>query len=149
MSDIIDRLAPPIVPNETDSQLAETASRELARASMESIKVQLDDGKELVLPKAVTPLLIHLLTEMGQGNAVTLIPVHAELTTQEAANLLNVSRPHLIRLLEKGDIPFHKAGTHRRVKFVELEAYRERFEQQRRATMDELAQEAQELGMGY
>lgn len=149
MTDIIDRVALPIVPDETDSQLAETASRELARASMASIKVQLDDGKQLVLPKAVTPLLIHLLTEMGQGNAVTLIPVHAELTTQEAANLLNVSRPHLIRLLEDGEIPFHKAGTHRRVKFVDLEAYRDKFQLKRRETLSELAREAQELGMGY
>lgn len=149
MSDIMARPVPPMVPDEADSQLAETASRELARASMEAIKVQLDDGKELVLPKAVTPLLIYLLTEMGQGNAVTLIPVHAELTTQEAANLLNVSRPHLIRLLENKEIPFHKAGTHRRVKFVDLQAYRERFEEKRRETMSELAKEAQELGMGY
>lgn len=149
MSDIIDRMAPPIVPDETDSQLAETASRALARASMASISVRLDDGTELPLPRAVTPLLIHLLTEMSHGNAVTLIPVHAELTTQEAANLLNVSRPHLIRLLEKGKIKFHKIGTHRRVKFVDLEAYREKFEQERLAAMTELAREAQELGMGY
>ena len=149
MSDIIDRLAPPVVPDETDSQLAATASRELARASKASIRVQLEDGTELPLPKAVTPLLIHLLTEMGQGNAVTLIPVHAELTTQEAANLLNVSRPHLIRLLEKGEIPFHKAGTHRRVKFVDIEAYKEQFERQRKDALEELARQAQDLGMGY
>src|SRR6187397_255908 len=90
----------PVVPNEQDSELAATASRELARARMESLKVCLENGTELILPKAVTPLLIHLLTEMSQGNAVTLIPVYAELSTQEAANILNVSRPHLVSLLE-------------------------------------------------
>lgn len=149
MSDIMDRVAAPTVPNELDSQLAETASRELARARKDAITVRLDDGKELVLPKAVTPLLIHLLTEMSQGNAVTLIPVHAELTTQEAANLLNVSRPHLIRLLEKKEIPFHKVGTHRRVKYVDIQEYKERFERTRNEALTELAKQAQELDMGY
>ena len=148
MTDILDHDAP-LVPDQADSELAATASRELARARKDSIRVCLDDGKELTLPKSVTPLLIHLLTEMSQGNAVTLIPVHAELSTQEAANLLNVSRPHLIKLLETNQIPFHKAGTHRRVKFSDLEAYRKGFEQQRQAALDELAAQAQALDMGY
>jgi excisionase family DNA binding protein len=138
-----------VIPDENDSELAATASRALARASKDSVRVRLDDDSELQLPKSVTPLLIHLLTEMAQGNAVTLIPVHAELTTQEAANLLNVSRPHLVRLLEEGKIPFHKAGTHRRVKFVDIEDYRKQFEVQRQVALDELARQAQELGMGY
>jgi len=149
MTDILDHTDAPIVPDESDSELAATASRELARARKDSIRVCLEDGKELMLPKAVTPLLIHLLTEMSQGNAVTLIPVHAELSTQEAANLLNVSRPYLIGLLEAGKIPFHKAGTHRRVKFTDLETYRKGFEEKRQAAMAELAREAQELDMGY
>ncbi|WP_374611998.1 helix-turn-helix domain-containing protein [Sphingorhabdus sp.] len=137
------------VPNAQDSELAATASRALARAKKDAVHVRLDDGTDLPLPKAITPLLIRLLTEMANGNAVTLMPVHAELTTQEAANLLNVSRPHLVRLLEEKKIPFHKAGTHRRVKFVDLEAYKARFEQERRAALAELAAQSQELGMGY
>jgi excisionase family DNA binding protein len=149
MSDILDQVDTSVVPNEQDSELAATASRALARASKNSVNVRLDDGTELPLPKAVTPLLIHLLTEMANGNAVTLIPVHAELTTQEAANLLNVSRPYLVRLLEEKKIPFHKAGTHRRVRFTDLEAYKIQFESERRAAMDALAAQAQELGMGY
>lgn len=148
MTHILDHDAP-VVPNEADSELAATASRELARAQKDAIRVCLEDGTELLLPKAVTPLLVHLLTEMSQGNAVTLIPVHAELSTQEAANLLNVSRPHLVKLLEAGEIPFHKAGTHRRIKFADLEIYRKRFEEQRQAALDELANQAQELDMGY
>lgn len=149
MNDAIERINAPVVPDESDSELAQTASRALARARKESISVRLDDGTDLPLPKAVTPLLIHLLTEMAQGNAVTLIPVHAELTTQEAANLLNVSRPHLIRLLETKKIPFHKAGTHRRVRFSDIEQYKAEFEEQRQKALDELANQAQELGMGY
>jgi excisionase family DNA binding protein len=103
----------------------------------------------LTLPVAAARLLEHLLTEMAHGNAVTLIPVHAELTTQEAADYLNVSRPYLIRLLEENAIRFHKVGTHRRVRFQDLKAYKERIDAKREKTMNELVAEAQELGLGY
>ncbi|MGD9836288.1 MAG: helix-turn-helix domain-containing protein [Afipia sp.] len=138
------------VPSEGDAELAAQASRTLAsKQPKENLRVRLDDGQELTLPRAATRLLAHLLTEMAQGNAVTLIPIHAELTTQQAADILNVSRPHLIQLLEERIIPFHKVGTHRRVKFSDLEIYKNQFEEKRRAAMQELADQAQELGMGY
>ena len=86
---------------------------------------------------------------MGQGNAVTLIPLHAELTTQEAANLMNISRPYLNKLLDRGDIPHHKVGTHRRIRFEDLERFRGRREVERRKALEELAAQAQELGAGY
>ncbi len=134
---------------EKDSELAASASRALARAKDSLVKVTLDDGTELALPKAVRELLVRILTEVSHGNMVNLVPVHAELSTQEAANLLNVSRPHLIKLLERGDIPHHKAGSHRRVKFTDLREYQEKFEAQREAAMAELAKQAQELRLGY
>ena len=149
MNETIDRNGALTVPDETDSELAATASRELARARKASISVRLDDGTDLHLPKAVTPLLFKILTEMGQGNAVTLIPLHAELTTQEAANLMNISRPYLNKLLDRGDIPHHKVGTHRRIRFEDLERFRGRREVERRKALEELAAQAQELGAGY
>lgn len=148
MADILES-GPNLVPDETDSELAATASRQLARAAKASISVRLEDGTDLQLPKAVTPLLVKILTEMAQGNAVTLIPLHAELTTQEAANLLNISRPHLNKLLEAGELPHHKVGTHRRVRFHDLEVYRAKREEERKESLSELARQAQEEDMGY
>ncbi|MBZ9761740.1 helix-turn-helix domain-containing protein [Mesorhizobium sp. CA8] len=141
----------PILPSADDAELAAQASRQLSRAKHEGaeLRVQVDGGEMLRLPKAVNDLLYHLLTEMAQGNAVTLFPIHAELTTQEAADYLNVSRPYLVRLLEEGKVKFHMVGTHRRVKFRDLEAFRKSTEEERQRVMDELAAQAQELGMGY
>jgi excisionase family DNA binding protein len=121
----------------------------LATKQPSELKVRLDDGQELTLPKAATRLIAHLLTEMAQGNAVTIIPVHANLTTQEAADYMNVSRPHLVKLLEEGKIAYHMAGTHRRIRFQDLVAFRATLEKRRRDVMEELAAQAQEEGMGY
>ncbi len=138
----------PVLPTEKDTELAAAASRTLARTTNKELRVRLNDV-ELELPKAVSTLIYHILTEMGKGNAITVIPIHAELTTQEAADLLNISRPHLIRLLEDKKIPFHKVGTHRRIKFTDLQNYRSNFNSAREDAMQELAEQAQELGMGY
>ena len=79
---------------------------------------------------------------------MTLIPIDAEMTTQEAADYLNVSRPHLVKLLEAGDIKFHKVGSHRRVRF-KMRTYKEQAAAGRAKALDELAAQAQELGLGY
>lgn len=138
----------PTLPSKEDTARAKEASQVLAKVRSEELRVRLDD-KELVLPKAATALIHHLLTEMSLGNAVTIIPIHAELSTQEAADFLNVSRPHLIRMLEQGKIRYHKVGTHRRIRFEDLVAYKKAAEAERREKMSELAEQAQELGMGY
>lgn len=138
-----------VVPTPDDAELAAKASRMLSRRAKTALRIRLDDGEELTLPTAAAKLLTHLLTEMSQGNAVTLIPLHAELTTRQAADFLNVSRPHVVKLLEQKKIPFHKVGTHRRIRFSDLEAFKKTHEAARRQALDELAAEAQEMGMGY
>lgn len=146
----------PTMPSDSEVELARNCSRVLAGLNLKktkTINISLETGKHhhssVTLPLSAFKLLVNILIQMAEGNAVTLIPVHAELTTQEAANLLNVSRPFLIRLLEEKKIPFRKVGTRRRVLFQDLINYKEKIDASRRKTLDELAQEAQELDMGY
>lgn len=112
----------------------------------------LDDrnqAHQIELPTSALRLLVDILAELADGNAVKVVPVHAELTTQEAADMLNVSRPHLVKLLEDGALPFHRAGKHRRVKFADLMRYKDARERASEEAMAELACQAQELDMGY
>lgn len=139
-----------ILPSRKDAELATESSRILSAVTNENeFRVQLEGGEQLVLPSSVRTLLVHLLTEMSRGNAVQIIPVHAILTTQEAADFLNVSRPHLVGLLEKGEIAFHMVGTHRRIKFEDLSSFKQKKDRERNEAMDELVKQAQELDMGY
>jgi excisionase family DNA binding protein len=141
----------PVQPTEEMSALAADASRRLFRLiganPRETCVVRFESAPDepLVLPAAAVRLLGALLTELAKGNAVTLMPHHAELTTQEAADLLNVSRPFLVSLLESGQLPFHKVGTHRRVRFSDLMTYKRRRDAESEEALRELAAISQEL----
>ncbi len=142
-----------MLPDHESSALARTSAEELSRLlgqmpEAERARVQLD-GSDLILPRHALALLRDLLVEMAQGNAVTIVPTHAELTTQEAANLLNVSRPYLVKLLEGNAIPFSKTGTHRRIRYQDLMAYRDQLKHDSQSALEELTTQAQELDMGY
>lgn len=99
------------------------------------------------IPSSLRQVLVAAARQLAEGNGVSIMPVTAEVTTQRAADLLNVSRPFVIGLLDKGQIPFHKVGTHRRIRLKDLLAYRRRRDASRRAVIDRLATEAQELGI--
>lgn len=131
-----------------DSNIQE-ASRQLSQSKSDELKVQLDDGSILALPNMVKTLFQSILTELSEGNMVNIVPIHAELTTQEAANYLNVSRPYFIKLLQDGKLAFHKTGSHRRIKYEDLKLFIAKQEKQRLQSMQELADQAQELDMGY
>ena len=103
----------------------------------------------LDLPQAAVAALLEVLQELEKGNTVAVVPVKTALSTQEAAELLDVSRPHFIKLLEQGELPYHLVGTHRRVRLEDALTYKRKKLELRKAALRELAAQAQELGMGY
>lgn len=143
------------LPTPEVAEEAESALRQLQpflkRHNQKHVRVRPEDGAAptVTVPRQAFALFLEVLGQMANGNAVTIVPVHAELTTQEAANFLNVSRPYLVRLLEEGKLPYRKVGTHRRVMFADLAEYRRRDEARRKETMAALAEEAQKHGLGY
>lgn len=140
-----------VLPNQKEALLAKSALPVLRRdlsGSQEIILLQIDN-QVLELPRKAVELFGEVLRKMANGEAVMLIPLHKELTTQEAADILGVSRPYLVNLIEQGDIPYRKLKRHRRIRFQDLMDYKERSDKKAEQALDALVAEAQELGMGY
>ncbi|MCU0568388.1 MAG: helix-turn-helix domain-containing protein, partial [Oculatellaceae cyanobacterium Prado106] len=122
------------MPTAADTEVAQESSRQLAgflgnhpgesQVTDMRLRIQTQDGSEqaIVVPLSALRLLTEIMAQMARGNAVTLMPVHAELTTQQAADFLNVSRPFLVNLIDSGKIPYRKVGTHRRIRFEDVVA---------------------------
>ena len=139
------------IPSPSESEEAKLALRTLSpagHAGGRTVRVRAGD-EDAIVPKEAFELLLEILGQMANGNAVTIVPVHAELTTQQAADFLNVSRPFLIGLLESGKMPFRKVGTHRRILFNDLLSFKHQDAEFRSRVIDELAEQAQQHGMGY
>jgi excisionase family DNA binding protein len=142
------------LPTPDEMEEAKASSRTLAKyADADRVQMTLrgsnGESDEMVLPGSVLQMLLTVLSEMSQGNAISLIPRHQELSTQEAASMLNVSRPFLVGLLEKGKIPHRKVGSHRRVRLEDLLGYTENVDRQRAEALDRLAELSQQEDMGY
>lgn len=144
------------LPTAQESALAKLCSQELAavietKLDVQSLSLSSPDGQltQVEIPVSALRLMVNLLTELGEGNTVKLVPIHAELTTQEAADLLNVSRPTLIKLLDDGTVPFHRVGNRRKVRFNDIRQYQNQLEQKRLKALNELSKMDQELGLGY
>ncbi|HEY9112187.1 MAG TPA: helix-turn-helix domain-containing protein [Rhodanobacteraceae bacterium] len=141
-------ISPPTSPEE--SELARESSRLLAACigHGKTARLRVIDGDGVIeVPVAALRMLVDILTNMAAGNAMSLVPIHAELTTQQTADFLNVSRPYVVGLLERGELPHHKVGTHRRVRFSDLMAYREAQLRKSKASLAELAKLDQESGL--
>src|SRR6202008_2275926 len=144
-------LLTPEIPSEAEAVLAKETKDILAprigKASLDLRAMNFASEPTVKIPASAARLLVQILDEMSRGNAVKIVPVHAELTTQEAADLLNVSRPTLIQMLKQGLIPYRKVGTHRRIPFAKAIEYKRKLEADRRAALAELVAYDQEIDL--
>ncbi|MGI8649666.1 MAG: excisionase family DNA-binding protein [Rubrobacter sp.] len=136
----------PVPVPDRDASTVRELDKVLAGAQGKAV-LRSPSGHELPLPHSVYRVLEQVVHEMARGNAVRVLPVKAELSTQQAADLLNVSRPHLVKLLERGEIPYHRAGSHRRVVLEDLLVYKERRDRESLEALDEVTRISEELGL--
>lgn len=141
-------------PSTEEITAARSAARVLSRLDSSSHPIRLmaedNDGAAdaaITLPASIFRMLVKMLVEMGNGNTVALVPVNAELTTQQAADLLNVSRPHLIKLLNDGELACRMVGTHRKLKAKDVLNYRDRTAHARADSLRKLTELDEELGL--
>lgn len=141
-------------PNSQDSAMARTSGQLLSRyvrgnRPLTLRVIEAEKQEPIELPPGAVTLLMDILEAMAAGRGITLIPENAELTTVQAAELLNVSRPFLIKLLDSGAIAHRKVGKHRRIRMEDVMEYKNQIDQQREEVLDQLAAEAQAHDMGY
>ena len=140
-----------VVPTPEESKLARETFRKLTAHRSRAHKVDLllsttaGRAEHAAVPKRALDLLAEFLRQTAEGNAVAVLPVHQELTTQEAADLMNVSRPFVIALVEKGELPARKVGSHRRIPLAALLALKSKTDADRDEALDFLAAQSQEL----
>jgi len=129
-----------------ETQALKDVERLLNAAPLRSAQLVGPDNERVSIPTSLYEALHRIIPLLVRGDAVSLVPVHQEVTTQQAADLLNVSRPHLITLLDRKQIPFTKVGTHRRIRFVDLMRYKLRRDAERRQAINEMTALAEEFG---
>lgn len=141
-------------PTAQDINLARLSGQQLSKFARRQSPLTIavvspEQPQPVELPAGAVTLLMDILEAMAAGRGITLIPENAELTSVQAASVLNVSRPFLIGLLDAKAIPYRKVGKHRRLRMEDVMAYKQRIDAEREAVLDELVAEAQELNMGY
>jgi excisionase family DNA binding protein len=143
---------PPTFPTADEVAQAREAGRQLARllpGDRHPLRLVTDDNRHemISIPPGAVRLFLDVLTQLGQGRAVTILPKKAELTTQEAADYLNVSRPYVVKLIDSGKLPARTVGTRRRIAFQDLVEFDEADRKGRRAALNEIGRLDQELGL--
>ena len=137
----------PIVAPQRERPALERIRQALAPKKPGRARLRGPRGEEMIIPQSLYAVLVQAVKELMSGRAISIMPVTAELTTQQAADMLNVSRPFMVKLLEQGALQFHRAGTHRRVYLKDLLAYKRRRDEQAQKALGRLVAEAQELGI--
>jgi excisionase family DNA binding protein len=138
------------IPSDQDAEMARELSRTFSGLGAENVHINVADShQDMILPPSVIKLFQRILTAMAEKKAIAVIPIDAELTTQQAADIIGVSRPFLVGLLEKGEIEYRKVGTHRRISYEELKRYKVDVDEKRRQSLDALAALGQDLDENY
>lgn len=145
MDALLDRRDHPVLPPPEDGTLEKLA--DLFRCHPGPVKVSSPDGTGLVLPKEIFDALHSVVEAMAAGQAVVVAPLHQRLTTQQAADLLGISRPTFVKLLESGEIGYEQPGRHRRVRLTDVLDFRQRRSVERRESLDRMVEIAEESGM--
>ena len=128
----------------------ESTTEEIKGRKEKGVKIKIQEtGAFISIPKKALSLLFSIVANMAEGKSITLIPSDSELTTSQAADMLNVSRPHVVKLLEQGEIPFKKVGKHRRIALQDVIKYEASLKSERTKNLDFLANQAQDLNLGY
>ena len=142
-----------VIPTASDAVIARDSGRALADAYRpEPMHITVQNGMQgadIVIPASAAKVLMHVLQEMAAGHSIIVMPNDSEISTQEAADILNVSRPFLVQQLEKGALPFRMVGSHRRFRLQEVLQYRQHVFAEREKALNELVQLGQEMDMGY
>lgn len=141
-----------VKPSKDEQQIAlqsyETLTVVLRQVQSQNPEIEIDKIKEKIrLPISALKLLADILKELSNGNPVSILPVATELTTQAAAEYLSCSRPHVVKLLEEGEIPYTKVGTHRRVKFEDVLLYKQKMKENQRNTIRKVMDLDEESGL--
>ncbi len=128
----------------------ELVSNKVKSSHTKEVKIQIQEtGEFIVIPKNALLFLATILQNMAAGKSISIVPSESEITTQQAADILNVSRPHIVKLLEDGLIPFKKVGSHRRIQLKDVLNYIEKQKKETEKQLDFLAKQAQDLNLGY
>ncbi|MGH9822997.1 MAG: helix-turn-helix domain-containing protein [Blastocatellia bacterium] len=129
-------------------RLSQALAKQIARGDTPAMFLAGEEsGAREPLPATAAKLLVKILSEIAKGNTVAILPLKPELTTQETAELLSLSRPHLIKLLDRGELPFHRVGTHRRIRLSDVLAYKRKALEERKAILREMVALNQEMGL--
>ncbi|MFD2201950.1 helix-turn-helix domain-containing protein [Shivajiella indica] len=140
-------------PSKSEQRIAEKShealSQILERVHSTMTEIEIEETKEkLQIPSRALELLNEILRAMSQGKPISIVPVATEVTTQKAAEILGCSRPHLVKLLENGELDFIKVGRHRRIKFEDVVSYKQKMKAKQKSLLIEMMNSDEELG-GY
>lgn len=137
----------PIIAPERERKALERIGKALPSKRPGKARLRGPHGEEMIIPHSLYAVLVQAVKQLMSGRAISIVPVMAELTTQQAADMLNVSRPFVVKLLEEGAIPLHKAGTHRRIYLQDLLAYKRMRDEAAAAAFGRLVTQAQAFGL--